>query len=222
MKRMPRRQQSQGERQAPKPYVCLVEGEKTEAFYLEHTLKADLKQYDIDKARCTDALGIVEQAIQEVKKFKERIKNIYVVFDREFSTEQSEGTFLDSFSQIDAKLKTHKDKIIPIFTSPSIEYVLLLHFQNTNASYYNNEDLEKALKKAVQSSKFSCPYEKNNEAFFKALTPQHIQQAFDRLKQRDTVLSINADTLLRDRACKDHMPNSNFYVLIDALTNQKT
>jgi hypothetical protein len=219
---MARRQQSQGERQAPKPYVCLVEGEKTEAFYLKHTLKADSKQYDIDKARCTNALGIVEQAIQEVKKFKERIKKIYVVFDREFSTEQTEGTFLNSFSTIDAKLKTHKDKIIPIFTSPSIEYVLLLHFQNTDASYSNNQELEKALKKAVESSKFSCPFEKNNEAFFKALTPQYIQQAFDRLKQRDTDLSLNADTLLRDRACKNNLPNSNFYVLIDALTVNKT
>jgi hypothetical protein len=205
-----------GNIESPKPHVCLVEGEKTEKLYLKYTLKFNTEQYQIEKARCTDALGIIEEAILKVKVFKERIRKIYVVFDREFSTEQTERQFLDSFSQIDAKLKTHREKIIPIFTSPSIEYVLLLHFQNTDASYSNNEELEKALKKAVESSKFSCSYEKNSEAFFKALTPQHIQQALERLKQRDTALSFNADTPLRGRADKNNMPNSNFYLLMEA------
>ena len=210
------RRHSGGEKKPPKPYVFLVEGEKTETFYLKHALKVGLRESQIDKARCTHALGIVEEAIQKAKAFKKLIRKIYVVFDREFSTEQSEGTFLDSFSQIDAKLKAHQDKIIPIFTSPSIEYVLLLHFKNTHASYSNNQELERTLKQAVESSTLSISYEKNREAFFEALTHEHIQKAFNNLKQRDKALSFDNNTPLSERADKKNMPNSNFYTLIEA------
>jgi hypothetical protein len=213
---MGRKKSPQGNKKLPKPYVCLVEGEKTERLYLENTLKLDLQRYDIEKSRCTHALGIVEHAIKQKKKYQARILKIYIVFDREFSTEQTEGTFLDSFSQIDAKLKTHREKIIPIFTSPSIEYVLLLHFTESSRSYSNNSELKSHLKEWVRKSGLSLEYEKNSESFFSTLTSEQVRRACERLKKRDNAFGFDATTSLRKRAEQEKMPNSNFYLLMEA------
>jgi hypothetical protein len=97
--------------------------------------------------------------------------------------------------------------------------VLLLHFEKSHRAYHNNLELKKHLKK-------KCPdYEKDKDASircFKDFTPEQIRKASERLKARDKCLSFTNDTPLRERARKDHMSNSNFHVLIDVLTENKS
>ncbi|MCE2930961.1 MAG: RloB family protein [Vampirovibrionales bacterium] len=205
-----------------KPYVlCLTEGENTERLYLIYALKAETHSIKIEKSECSNALGIVKEAIRTVNRLAERIDRLYAVFDREFCGDQTEGGFLHSFSQIDQKLKNEKYQniIIPVFSNPSIEYVLLLHFKESNRPYSNNSEIMQDLKKECPSYSKA---EKDSICCFKELRLEQVKNASQRLKKQDNSLSFTKETTIRDRAYKDHMPNSNFYVLIDALTNQKT
>ena len=203
-----------------KPYIlCLTEGQNTEPLYLKHVLNADTYGVEVEQSRCCHALGIVEEAIKIVRRLAERIDTLYAVFDREFPQDETEGDFLNRFKQIDQKLVNYQCRIIPICSSPSFEYVLLLHFKESNRSYHDNQTLIKELKAQCTS------YGKNKEdsiRCFNELGFEQIKNASERLKKRDKSLFFTKDTLIRDRACKNSMPNSNFHVLIDALTNNKT
>ncbi len=189
-----------------KPLLCLTEGKETEILYLEHTLKTQF-----EKTACKFKRG--DQIIQyAMKRYKGEFKIIYAIFDREFPSPQE----LDFLKKIDKILKEDQEIVIPIMSSPCLEYVLLLHFVDKHPTFNNNKQFENALKK-------ECPFYKKNEAsFFQSLTMKQIQDASQRLRTRDSNLSFDKDTPIRQRADKDHMPNSNFYVLIDVLTDNKT
>ncbi|MFN7309951.1 MAG: RloB family protein [Vampirovibrionales bacterium] len=189
-----------------KPLLCLTEGKETEMLYLKHTLKTQSKTIT---SKFKQGSQIIQYAIE---KYKGEYKIIYAIFDREFPSAEEHRTL----REIDEILKKDQGTVIPIMSSPCIEYVLLLHFVDKHPIFNNNKEVERALKK-------ECPsYQKNETSFFQSLTKQQIQEASERLKKRDTELDFTEDSPIKQRADKDHMPNSNFYVLIDALTVNKT
>jgi hypothetical protein len=159
----------------------------------------------------TDASSIVKQAIAQYNS-----RNIaegtlyYAVFDRELENEP-----LEKFREIDKMLQDYEGKIIPIISNPHFEYVLFLHFKYSDAQGDYKEKL-KALHPDFDKS------EKPFQSFCDKIQPKDIEVVKKYLHQRDNAKGFNPSTQMIDRASQDHMPNSNFHVLIDALTNQKT
>jgi hypothetical protein len=195
--------------------ACAVLEGRNEKWYLEKLKSLKILQPNLvlkPNGTKTNAKRIVDKAIKLLSKSSniEDATVYYVVFDVDNESPKV-------FEDLDKQLKDYKDKIIPILSNLKIEYVLYSHFHYSDAQECYEKKL-KSLKDIPQYEKS----EKEFNQFCSVLTQNHVKQMQENLKQRDKDLSLNADTLLRDRACKNNLPNSNFYVLIDALTNQKT
>lgn len=203
----------QGKRKNSIQAITIVEGQ-CEALYIKRlqALFPNNPRFSTKPVgRRTDASSIVQQAIAQYTS-----RNIaegtlyYAVFDRELENEP-----LEKFGKIDKMLQDYEGKIIPIISNPHFEYVLFLHFKYSEAQGDYKQKL-KALHSDFDKS------EKPFQSFCDKLQHKDIEALTKHLCQRDSAKGFNPSTQMIDRASQDHMPNSNFYVLIDALTNQQT
>jgi len=128
--------------------VC--EGKETEPLYFESAWKERQKQNQLDpvivvkpgKAK-TYPTAIVERAI-EIKvssEWDEDLDQIWAVFD----TEQA-GTHPDLRRAIQL---ARENQVNIAISNPAVEYWFLLHFENTNRSFQNADQLCNVLRKYI-------------------------------------------------------------------------
>jgi hypothetical protein len=203
----------QGKRKNSIQAITIVEGQCEELYIncLQKLFPNNQKFSTRHVGTRTDALSIVKKAIAQYKSPNIAEGTLYyAVFDRELENEP-----LEKFREIDQLLQLYEGKIIPIISNPHFEYVLFLHFKYSDAQGDYKEKL-KALHPDFDKS------EKPFQSFCdNKIQPENIETLKKHLQQRDNATGFNLSTKMIDRASQDYMPNSNFYVLIDALTENK-
>lgn len=136
---------SRRKRSIKKIFLISCEGE-TEEFYLKGLMRslprslAERFKIEPHNGPGTDCLNIVREAAESLRSSKE---NIYAQVWAFFDHDNQETKKL-----IKAKEEAERENIKIAFTSMSIEYYFLLHFQYTAKQYSNCSDIKKALKKA--------------------------------------------------------------------------
>jgi hypothetical protein len=188
---------------------AVVEG-SNEAWYLQRLKSLGLLPSDVDikpPDNRTNAQSIVNKAIKLLESSNIEESTVYsAVFDRELSNEPA-----SVFEDLDNQLKPYKDRIIPIVSSPTFEYVLYSHFKFSDAQ----KNYENALKNEKQIS-YAGKDERSFKSFCDSLEVAHVESMQTHLKKIDRDCGFDATTSLRKRAEQEKMPNSNFYLLMEA------
>jgi hypothetical protein len=132
--------------------VCEGETEQWYFNYLKSHRELDLATAVVVEVRGGAPIGVVERACEIKAKLDKSGSEdmVWAVFDTE--------RLADNTSFHKAVNKAHDNGIKYVISCPCIEYWLLLHHGNTNASYYNCANVERELKAKVPT------YQKGKDA----------------------------------------------------------
>lgn len=160
--------------------LIVCEGEKTEIKYFEALKEFYKLQQAVIIAKPnskSDPCNIVKEAKQEIGENKERYDYVYCVVDID-----SHANLKRAKTLVNQHNKSgEKTKITLIASCPCFEYWILLHYENTNKSYYTGssspcEQVTKALKKHIKD------YKKDYDKFKNVIT-SGLNQAMKNSKQ---------------------------------------
>lgn len=139
---------SPGGKQVKPAIVILSEGEATEPeyfAYIRERFGIPKERVRIEKANCTHAKGIIDEAVDRKRKnLRDAKRGKDVLIEHWWTVVDTECKPLDLQ---DAIQKAQANDINLVISDPSIEYWLLLHFRFTTAPYDTPKQIVNELKR---------------------------------------------------------------------------
>jgi hypothetical protein len=199
------------------------EGEKTEPNYfngyIDRFFEANrrLKVVKIEPTKKNTPKQLVDVAVAAQKEAPDG-DEFWVVYDRESEHKYKDSLHANAYEKAQAK------GVFVAISNVCFEIWLLLHFQNSSASYTNYDDLRTNNTLRAECKKRGLPdYDKGNQTIFSKLNETEITQARDRAKKLNKLTEQAADAS-RTKPYQWN-PYTDVYKLLDAIdkfANKKT